>query len=145
MRLRSLALLAALCAALPGPLGAQGVSGLQDSKGPLEINADQGIEWQRNRNRYIARGNARAARGNVVVYGDVLTAYYRSLSNGSSEVYRIEANGNVRIVSQGETIYADNGVYSVDRGLLLLRGKDLRLVTKQQDLVRARDLSLIHI
>lgn len=137
-RLRSLALFAALCVAAPLPLGAQGLSGLQDGKGPLEINADQGIEWQRNRNRYIARGNARAARGNVVVYGDVLTAYYRSSTAGGSEVHRIEAAGNVRIVSQGETIYADNGVYSVDRGLLLLRGDDLRLVTKH-DQLRARD------
>lgn len=136
--LRAILLLAALCAAAPLPLAAQGLSGLQDGKGPLEINADQGIEWQRNRNRYIARGNARAARGNVVVYGDVLTAYYRMLKAGGSEVHRIEAEGNVRIVSQGETIYADNGVYSVDKGLLLLRGKDLRMVTKQ-DQVRARD------
>lgn len=137
-RLRSLALFAALCAAAPAPLAAQGLSGLQDGKGPLEINADQGIEWQRNRNRYIARGNARATRGGVVVYGDVLTAYYRTLKTGGTEIHRIEADGNVRIVSKGETIYGDNGVYSVDKGLLLLRGNDLRLIT-EQDQVRARD------
>jgi lipopolysaccharide export system protein LptA len=137
-RLRSLALCALLACAAPVPLAAQDLTGLQGGKGPLEINADQGIEWQRNRNRYIARGNARAARGNVVVHADVLTAHYRTGKSGGSEVYRIDANGHVRIVSQSETIYADDGVYNVDKGLMLLHGKDLRLEAGE-DQVRARD------
>lgn len=137
-RLGLAAALAAFALSAPAVTTAQGVSGFSSGSGPLEINADQGIEWQRDQKRYIARGNASAARDNLVVFADVLTAYYRPIQAGGTEVYRIEADGHVRIVSQGETIYADHGIYSMDKGLLLLRGRDLRLETAQ-DLLRARD------
>lgn len=114
------------------------VTGLGRSDGPLEINADQGIEWRRNQRLYIARGNASAARGDLTVYADVLTAHYRERAGKASEIYQIDALGNVRIVSPSETAYADNGVYEVERGLLVLRGGDLRLVTPNE-VVRARD------
>jgi lipopolysaccharide export system protein LptA len=120
------------------PVAAQGLTGLQSGKGPLEITADQGIEWRRREKLYVARGNARAARGSFELYADALTAHYRELAEGGTEVSRIVAEGRVRIVSPGETVYADHGVYEVDRGLVLLRGRDLRLET-ERDLVRARD------
>jgi lipopolysaccharide export system protein LptA len=129
---------AALVVAAPPPAGAQGLTGLQSGKGPLEITADRGIEWRRAERLYVARGNARAARGSFELYADTLTAYYRDLAGGGTDVFRIVAKGRVRIVSPGETVYADHGVYQVDRGLVLLRGRDLRLET-QRDLVRARD------
>jgi lipopolysaccharide export system protein LptA len=44
----------------------------------------------------------------------------------------------VRIVSPGETVLADHGVYNLDRAMVWLRGRDLRLET-ERDLVRARD------
>ncbi len=133
--------LAAACAALglaAPQSAAQGLSGLQSGNGPLEINADQGIEWRRNEKLYIARGNAEAARGDLKVYADVLTARYHSDPEGKSQIYRIKAEGHVRIVAPGETAYADRGVYDVDRGLLMLRGRDLRLETAR-DVIRARD------
>ncbi len=46
-----------LCASL-GPTAAQGLKGLQSGDQPLEINAEEGIEWRRNEQLYIARGNA---------------------------------------------------------------------------------------
>lgn len=137
-RLILAAALSALVLAAPGVTAAQGVSGFSSGSGSLEINADEGIEWQRDQKRYIARGNASAARDNLQVFADVLTAYYRPVQAGGSEVYRIEADGRVRIVSQGETIYADHGIYSLDKGLLLLHGRDLRLETAE-DRLTARD------
>ncbi|MBV8653050.1 MAG: hypothetical protein JO255_16420, partial [Alphaproteobacteria bacterium] len=34
---------------------------------PLDIEADNGIEWQQNNEVYIARGNAKATRGNATL------------------------------------------------------------------------------
>ena len=45
--------------------------------GPIQIQADSGIEWQQNQQVYIARGNAVAARGNNEVRADTLIAHYR--------------------------------------------------------------------
>ena len=105
---------------------------------PLEIEADRGIEWHRKAKQYIARGNARAARGSLEIFADLLTAHYRQGTSGKSEIYRIDAEGSVRMVSPGEAAYADKAVYQVEKGLLVLTGRDLRLETAQ-DLVRARD------
>lgn len=121
-----------------GPALAQGITGLTDGDEPLEINADDGIEWRRNEQTYVARGNARAARGRISVYADVLIAHYKPGSGGNSEIDRIDAEGNVRIVSPTETVYGDRGAYDVVNGVLVLVGKDLRLVG-EKDVITARD------
>ncbi|MFI4987535.1 MAG: hypothetical protein ACHQF3_08840, partial [Alphaproteobacteria bacterium] len=48
----------------------------QNNGMPVTVEAEQGIEWQQEKQEYIARGNAKAVRGDVTVYGQVLTAYY---------------------------------------------------------------------
>lgn len=136
-------LLGALCLALSlaGPGAAalgQGLTGLEGGDGPLEINADEGIEWRRDTQQYIARGNARAAQGDTEVYADVLTANYRADAEGNNQIYQIDVQGNVRIVSPGETVYADVGRYDLDQDVMVLRGGDLRIVTAQ-DVITARD------
>jgi lipopolysaccharide export system protein LptA len=132
-----IAITAGLAAALPSIAAAQFTS-LGAGASPLEINADKGIEWRRGEQLYIARGNASVARGDLTVYADVLTAHYRGAAGNSNDIFRIDAIGNVRIVSPNETAYAENGVYDLERGLLLLRGNNLKLVT-QQDVILARD------
>ena len=117
---------------------AQALSTLDESDAPLEINADEGIEWRRDSNQYVARGNARAAQGDLEVYADVLTAHYRAGADGGNEIYQIDAEGNVRILSPGEAVYGDQGRYEVDRGRMVLVGDNLRLETAQ-DLITARD------
>jgi lipopolysaccharide export system protein LptA len=136
--------LAVLCMAVPllllapAPAPAQGITGLTGGDEPLEINADQGIEWRRNEQTYVARGNASAARGKITVFADALIAHYTPLPGGGSEIDRIDAEGNVRIVSPTETVYGDRGVYDVVNGVLVLVGRDLRLVGVR-DVLTARD------
>jgi lipopolysaccharide export system protein LptA len=109
-----------------------------DSRAPIEINADQGIEWLQKGQAYVARGNARAKQGNVSVHADVLTAYYEGGKEGRpSRIIRIDADKNVRIASPGETATGEKAVYDVERGILVLTGKP-RLVTST-DRITARD------
>lgn len=126
-----------LAAALPA--AAQSVTATQDgARGPLEINADQGIEWRRDINQYIARGNARAAQNNLEVYADILIAHYREAATGGTEIYQVDAEGNVVVVSPGERVYGDLGRYDVDRGLVVLWGENLRLETPEE-VISARE------
>ncbi len=107
--------------------------------GPVEINADDGIEWQRDTKAYIARGNARAVRGGVEILADTLTAFYRDGKDGSGqEVFRIDADGNVRVKSRSEKAFGDKGVYHVDEAVFVLVGKKLRLETANA-VITARD------
>ncbi|MFQ5971585.1 MAG: LptA/OstA family protein [Alphaproteobacteria bacterium] len=97
---------------------------------PIEIEADEGIEWHRANQLYVARGNAKASQGVVTVEADSLTAFYRVTSAGDSEIFRIDADGSVRISSAEEVATADKAVYDVDKGILVLTGDEIQLDTK---------------
>ena len=192
--------------------------GGQDNGKPIDIEADDGIEWQQNNRVYIARGNARATRGQTTIFADTLMAFYRPVcspeaiaaaakrqaaqqaaaeadakkaaaegkkpaaaaakpapppptcpppaaaatpaagsapkpatapgdgktanadpvNGGATEIYRMEADGNVRIATETQTAYGDHAVYDVDKALLVMTGKHLKLETPR-DTVTARD------
>jgi len=124
--------------------------GLGDSNQPLEVFADHGIEWHQNENAYVARGNARAVRGDSTLYAQTLTAYYRKAAAGATgagasaqgeggvQIYRVDAAGAVRIVGPGGTAYGDHAVYDVDKGILVMTGSGLKLVTERET-ITARD------
>ena len=116
----------------------QSIQGLQGGNEPLEIKADDGIEWRRDEQLYIARGNALAVRGDLSVYADEMTAHYSKSASQQTDIDRIDVIGNVRIVSPSETVYGDRGAYDVVNGILVLVGEDLRLVG-ELDTITARD------
>ncbi|MDA0785644.1 MAG: hypothetical protein O3B37_05070 [Proteobacteria bacterium] len=133
-----LALSALLWFALPATVGAQSLGFSRGGDGPIQIEADDGIEWQRAKQLYVARGNARARQGNVTVEGDELIASYRPNAAGENEIYRIDANGNVRIFSANEVARSDKAVYDIDKGVLVMTGENIQLDTAE-DTITARD------
>ncbi|WP_282605903.1 LptA/OstA family protein [Pelagibius sp. Alg239-R121] len=123
---------------LATPLHAQGLSGLDKGDAPLEINAEDGIEWRRDEQTYVARGNARAARGELEVFADVMIASYKETAKSNTDIYRIDVHGDVRIVTPNEVVYGEDGVYDVENGILVLTGDNLKL-TSGPDVLTARD------
>ncbi len=98
--------------------------------GAIAIDAEQGIEWQRNARIVIARGNATARRGDTKVRADVLTARYRERPDGSIEVWRVDADGDVRLSSPQQNAFGEKATYNVDTGKMSLSGgKQLRVTT----------------
>lgn len=136
----ALALCALLGLATPAiaPAAAQGLltKGGDDA---VTINADDGIEWIRDERKYTARGNARATRSGASIRADLLTAFYRDKpGEGGQDIFRVDADGNVRITADGQEALGDKGVYYVDRAVFVLVGEDLRLESDQGTLT-ARD------
>jgi lipopolysaccharide export system protein LptA len=123
-------------------LGADGVT--KDE--PIEVSADKELEWDRAAQTYIARGSAKALQGVNSLAGDVLKAYYSKDANattnsneeGSTDIYKIESFGSVVIKSDGNTAYADKGVYDLRSGEAVLTGRNLRLLTANE-IVTSRD------
>lgn len=137
----SLLLAALLCLSVTltaAPLRAQSLSTIGGGDGPVTVEAENGIEWLRDARQYIARGNARATQGEVTVLADTLIASYREAADGSTEIFQLEADGNVRIASPTETAYGDRAVYDLDSQRMRLTGQDLRLVSAE-DTVTARE------
>ena len=136
----SIALAVTFAAGLAHPdlAAAQGLGLGAKSGKPIEVFADKGIEWLKADRRYIARGNAKAIQGTTTVYGDTLIAYYSETKGKDSEIYRIDAIGNVKITSPTETAYGETGVYDIINGVLVLKGNNLKLLTRE-DIITARD------
>ena len=138
--MRPAALAAALLACVLGPpAGAQGLNFATGDQ-PIEISADNGIEWQQESLVFVARGNAVAVRGQVRVRADVLRAHYRKTPDGETSIIRLDAEGHVRINSPGESAYGDHGVYDVENAILVLSGKGVRLVTENDKITADRQL-----
>jgi lipopolysaccharide export system protein LptA len=147
-------LLAAPLATAALPAHAQPIDMSQG--GPVEVTAAGGFEWRQQEQKVIASGDARAVRDNVTVTADRLIALYRKrttpgdtaqaapaassngIDSGSTEVYRLEAEGNVRITTTTDQAQGDHAVYDIDQAVLVLTGRNLRLTTPQQ-LMTARD------
>ena len=128
---------------IPGAFGAMGqtlnfASG--DSDAPIQVDADDGIEWEQDRQIFTARGNAVAKRGNVTVRADVLQAYYRKKPGGGTDIWRLDVDGNVRILSGDEKAFGAKGVYDVDNAILVLSGPKVRLVTADDEISANRQL-----
>ncbi len=107
---------------------------------PIEVQAEDGIEWQQDEQVFLARGHARATRGEVSIDADLLRAYYRKGAKGGTEISRIDAVGSVKIVSGGETAFGDTAVYDVDKSVMVLSGKKVRLVAAEDEITADRQL-----
>jgi lipopolysaccharide export system protein LptA len=107
-------------------------------KQPIEVTAEGGIEWDRNAQTYTARGAAHAKRGDLSVAADTLVAHYRKADSGGSQIYSLEAIGNVRLNSQSAVVTGDHAVYDVASKVMTVTGSNLKLETGT-DTVTARD------
>src|SRR5262245_18896543 len=120
----------------PAPATTGGGFGLgsNDKEEPIEISAENGIEWKRDARTYTARGNALAQQGNTSIAADTLIAYL----DEQDELSHWEAIGNVTIQTSQSTSYGDHADYQESTRLLVLTGKNLKVVTDNQT-VTARD------
>ncbi|RCK49177.1 LptA/OstA family protein [Thalassospira profundimaris] len=109
----------------------------QNGAGGLEVESDNGIEWRRDEQILIARGNAIAKRGTSRVDADELQALYRD-RDGNSEIYRIIAIGNVKLSSDTDVATGDKAVYDIDEAVVVLTGDNLKYTTPKETLT-ARD------
>lgn len=107
---------------------------------PIDVYAENGIEWQQENSLFIARGDARAVRGQVEVLSDELRAYYREGDGGQSEIWRLDAVGNVRIISNTEIAYGSRAIYNADQQVLVIDGEKPRLESGKDILTATQQL-----
>jgi lipopolysaccharide export system protein LptA len=96
---------------------------------PLEVTADDGIEWRQEDKFFIASGNAVATRGDIVVHSNLLRAHYRDAINGRTEIWRLDAEGSVTITAPNQIATGELGLFDIDNGVFVLSGGDVRYIT----------------
>ncbi len=119
-------------------------NGNPDRNKPLEITANESLEWHRSDLFFLAKKDVKAKQGSTTLYCDSLIARYRDSKNTSSKragninIYLVEALGNVSIVSANGKAYGDKAIYNIDKGYAEITGKHLRLISEDQN-VHAKD------
>lgn len=126
--------------------------------GPIDITARDGIEWRQVEQEVIARGEARAVRGDVTVTADRLTAWYRkkggteavqptqvsglagSPTTEGTEIYRLQADGHVHVFTATDQAQGDKATYDLDQSVLVMTGRDLKLTTPNNVITAKDDL-----
>lgn len=118
-----------------------GLAAAQQKNAPLEIEADDGIEWRRDEQSLVATGNVLVVRGGTELRADTVGARYRPRKSGKGdEVYRVDASGNVRILSDGVRAFGDSAAYDLDQGVFVLSGGQPRLETGETKITANRNL-----
>ena len=124
----------------------------------VEVTADKSLEWYQDKNIYVARGNAKAVRGDLTVTADLLTAHQRDKakdgdgkkatsaseksgekkSDDAGDIDRMTAEGNVVILKPNTRITGDRAVDDNDKHVVVVTGNNLRYESDQQ-VVTAKD------
>ena len=124
---------------------------------PIEVTADQSLEWYQDQNMYVARGNAKAVRGDLTVTADLLTAHQREKPNDANgkeiketknptdkksdsggDIDKMTAEGHVIITKPNTRITGDHAVDDTDQHVMVVTGNNLRYETDKQ-VVTAKD------
>jgi len=119
----------------------------------IDVSADQTLEWYQDQQLYVARGNAKAIRGDMVIEADTLTAHQRDKqkgvktskatdaqgnATGSGDIDKMVADGNVRITDPKQRVTGDHAVDDVDQHVMIVTGKNLKYET-EKEIVTAKD------
>ena len=62
-----------------------------NSDEPIEIFADEGIEWHKNKNKYVAIGNAKAISGTLSLKSERIEAFYDEKENDGMNIREVRA------------------------------------------------------
>lgn len=114
---------------------------LEDNDTPIEISADNSLEWIQKDLQYIANGNVEVTQGTSTILCDRLVADYRENKiTGNTEIWQLTAYDNVRLKNQDSTAQGNMAVYNIDTGINTLTGGDLKLTMPDQTITASKRL-----
>lgn len=92
----------------------------QDTGAPIDIDADR-IEIRDEISQAVFIGNVIIRQGQLTLNADRVTILYTRVGE-NPEMQRLDARGNVKLVSPSETITAANAIYDVPARLITMLG-----------------------
>ena len=113
----------------------QQLTNFDNNNEPIEIFADDGIEWHKNKSKYVALGNAKALSGTLSLESDRIEAYYKEEDSSNMNITEVRAKKNVIVqdkkmkITGGE--YAE---YKILRDYFLINGKNIILTSEKNTL-----------
>lgn len=121
-----------------GSASAQVTGTGQGGDQPVQISAENGVEWRQEEKFYRASGNAIAKRGNSSIRADTLTAHYKKGPTGKNQIWKVVGAGNVLITSGEDKITGQTATYLIEPGIFTITGNNLKLENPKRT-ITARD------
>ncbi len=115
----------------------QQLTNFDNSNGPIEIFADDGIEWHKNKSKYVALGNAKALSGTLSVESDKIEAFYKENDSSNMNITEVRAKKNVVVkdkkmkITGGE--YAE---YKILKDYFFINGKNI-ILTSEKNILKS--------
>lgn len=122
----------------------------------VEVTADQSLEYYQDKRLYVARGNARAVRGDMTIDADVLTAHQRekqvdapktakakggdNSQADTGDIDKMTAEGHVHISTPKANIWGERAVDDVDQHVSYLTGGNLKYATPTETVTATNSL-----
>lgn len=114
---------------------------LEATDKPIEISADNSLEWLQKQQQYVANGNVEVEQGDAKIFCNKLVADYReNKTTGSTDIWQLTAYDNVRIKNKDSTAQGNKAVYNIDTGLSVLTGNNLKLTLPDQTITASERL-----
>lgn len=108
---------------------------------PVEITAQDALEWRQNEKELIAQGGVVLTRGDTELKAESVSVFYRdSKTGGGQEIFRVDASGDVRFASDGTTGYGENAAYDLDQRVFVLSGGTPRIEANSLTVTASRNL-----
>ena len=102
---------------------------------PIEIYAEQGIEWHKNDNKYLAIGNAIARTGKMSVNSDRIEAFYEEKDNSGMDIKLVKAHKNVVVKDENLKIVGGKlAEYNLKKDYFSIFGNNLILTSEENKL-----------
>ena len=92
-----------------------------DTGAPIDVDAAR-IEIQDNANQAIFSGDVVIRQGKLTLKADSVKVLYSRKGNAGAEMQRLDARGNVQLISPSERATANTGIYDVPSRIITLIG-----------------------
>ncbi len=110
------------------------------AKEPLKITADDTLEWHRDRQEIIARGNVIASQGGASIESATMTATYKEGQKENKFLPQtLRADKNVRVKTPDGTAYGDQALYDISTETATMTGATLRLESDNFELTATEE------
>ena len=119
----------------PNWINSQQIINQKQNGEPVEIYAEQGIEWHKNDNKYLAIGNAIAKSGKMSVNSDKIEAFYEESDNSGMDIKLVKAHRNVVVTDENLKIVGGKlAEYNLRKDYFSIFGKNLILTSQENKL-----------
>jgi lipopolysaccharide export system protein LptA len=118
--LRHIAVLTLVLFAVPAAAQTSALKG-HNTSAPIDVSADR-IEVRDADKQAIFSGSVSIRQGGMKLDADTVKVFYTQAKAGSPEISRLDAQGNVKLVTATETATGRYGIYDVTRKTITLVG-----------------------